>query len=111
MTAKDPVDLQELAQRLHAADHLGPEAQQAVADLVEELGKTLAARPEETAGAAHLADSAAHLAQALHERHAPGLLTAAKQRFEAAITRAEMEAPLATGIAQRLLQTLADLGI
>jgi hypothetical protein len=76
MAAQQPVDLQELAQRLRAADHLGPEAQQAIADLVD-----------------------------------AGLLAAARHRFEAAVTRAELEAPMATGIARRLIETLANLGI
>jgi hypothetical protein len=111
VATQPPVDLEELAQRLRAADHLGSEAQEAVADLVEELGKTLSARPEVTAGATHLAESAAHLARALHERHDVGLIAAARQRLEAAVTHAELEAPLASGIARRLIETLANLGI
>src|SRR5262245_259983 len=93
-TAPQQVNLQELARKLREAEHLGPEAQQAVADLVDELAKALppagAGQPEAT----HLAESAAHLAGALHERHEHGVLTAAVARLEAAVARAESKVPL-----------------
>jgi hypothetical protein len=101
----------DLAQMLRAADHLEPEVQEALADLLEEMSNalppTVAARSE----TAHLASSAASLARALHQPHSPNLLSAAKQRLEQAALRAEAQAPVATGIARRLLDTLADLGI
>src|SRR5437867_3707152 len=66
--ARVQAGLQELAQRLRQADHLEPEAQQALASLVEELSQTLT-RPEvPSAEMAHLAASAAQLAQALQQR-------------------------------------------
>jgi hypothetical protein len=103
--------LHTLAQQLRQAQHLGPEARQELAGLVEELGQALRAGTVPPAEAAHLADSTAHLLQALHQRQDPGLLTAARERLERAMTNAETKAPFVVGIAQRLLDALAGLGI
>ena len=105
------VNLQELAQELRRASHLEPEAQDALADLVEELSKALTPATIASGETAHLAKSAASLAQALHQEQNPTLLSAAKQRLAQAALRAQTQAPVATGIAQRLLDALADLGI
>ena len=106
-----PVDLHALAQKLRDAEDLGPEAQQAIADLLDELARAIPSSGVAPAETAHLAEGAAHLAMALHERHEPGALAAALERFEAAINRAEAKAPMASGIARRLIETLANLGI
>jgi hypothetical protein len=49
--------------------------------------------------------------QALQQQRGPGYLTAARNRLGEAALRAEVEAPLAAGIARRLIDTLANLGI
>jgi hypothetical protein len=103
--------LHELAEVLREAHHLEPEAQEALADLVEELGKALTPTAIASHETAQLANTAAHLARALHQEHNPTLLSAAKQRLEQAALRAEAQAPVATGIARRLLDALANLGI
>src|SRR6266852_1140726 len=90
--------LHAVAQLLRQADHLGPEARQALAGLVDELGSTLIAAPVASAELAHLTDSTTHLVQALREPHNPGLLAAARDRLNAAIVRAEVEAPTAAGL-------------
>ena len=105
------VNLHELAQKLREANHLGPEAQSAVADLLEELARALPPAGVAPAEASHLAESATHLAEALHRRHEAGALATALERFEASVARAQAKAPLATGIARRLIETLANLGI
>jgi hypothetical protein len=102
--------LRELAQRLREAPHLGPAAQAELADLVEELGRSLSPTPVPDAQA-HLAESTAHLVQSLHEQKDRGFLAAARKRLEEAAVRAEAEAPLASGLAVRLIDTLANLGI
>ena len=104
-------NLHQLAQRLRKADHLEQEEQEAIADLLEELAKALPPAAAAPAEATHLAESAAHLASALHERHGSGPLSAALERFEAAVARAEAKVPTASGIAHRLIETLANLGI
>lgn len=103
--------LHELATILREAQQLEPDAQEALADLMDELSKSLTAQGMPTAETAHLATSAASLARSLHERSNPNLLAAAKKRFEQAALRAEMQAPLAAGIAERVLDALANLGI
>ena len=103
-------NLLEVARLLRKADHLEPEAQSELADLVDELAGALdPAAPGEQA--AHLAESSAHLARALHDQHHPGLIEAARRRLEDAAARAEVHAPVATGVARRLIEALARLGI
>lgn len=109
--ARVQVSLHELARLLREAQHLEPEAQQALADLVDELGKALDPATAPSAEMAHLADSAAGLAQALHQRHDTSVLVAARDRLEAAALRAEADAPVTAGVVRRLLDTLANLGI
>lgn len=102
--------LLECARRLREADHLDPPSQEALADLIVELVGALdpSVSSERTA---HLAECSAGLAKALHERHETGLVTAAKHRLEAAAARAEAEAPVATGLARRLIDALAGIGV
>ena len=106
-----PAGLHELAQLLRAADHLGPQAQTALADLMDELSQALPAGAPLTGDKAHLADSTAHLIHALHQRKDAGFLSAAKQRLNQAAIRAEAEAPLAAGIVRRVIDALANVGI
>jgi hypothetical protein len=103
--------LHELSQVLREAHHLEPEAQEALADLVDELGKALTPAALASSETAHLASSAANVARALHQQHNPTLLSAAKRRLEQAALQAETKAPVATGVARRILDVLADLGI
>jgi hypothetical protein len=103
--------LQDLARRLREADHLDPEAQQLLADLVAELSETL--RPEQLSSGetAHLADSAAQLARAIEQGRDLNVLRAAKNRLEAAVISAEARAPLVVGVVRRLIDALASIGI
>lgn len=106
----DPASrLRHLAQRLREADHLDPEAQKSLADILDELSKSLVPGPESSEQHKHLAESAAHLAEALHQQRDTGLIARARRRLEEAAVRAE--APVATGIVRRLIDTLANLGI
>src|SRR4051794_6076617 len=102
--------LQELAGLLRGSRHLDAQVQREPADLLEELaGELESAAP--SPHAEHLAESAAHLAHELHERRGMGPLAAAVQRLKEAATRAEAKAPVATGLARRLVDVLADIGI
>lgn len=102
--------LQELARRLREADHLEPDAQRDLANLMEELAGELAKSPS-ASQTTHLAEHAARLAEAVHEQHDQGLLAAAKHKLEESAMRAEEAAPVATGVVRRLIDTLANLGI
>ena len=110
MTSPARETLLKLAPLLREAHHIEPEVQKILADLVDELVRMV----DPTAPSVqteHLAETSTHLIQALHRKHHVGLLTAAEERLEEAAARAEAEAPVATGIARRLLDTLAGLGI
>jgi hypothetical protein len=104
-------NLQELARVLREAPRLEAETEQALADLMDELSGVVdpAALPSDAT--THLAASAAHLVEGLHQRRSPSFLAAARERLQQAALRAETEAPLATGVVERLLSILANLGI
>src|SRR5262245_33985352 len=59
--------LRQLAQLLREAHHRGPEAQQELANVVEELSGALASGATSAQGQAHLAETTAHLVEALHQ--------------------------------------------
>jgi hypothetical protein len=103
--------LHQLARLLREAQHLGPELQTELANLIDELRQALPAGTPLGGDQAHLAESAAHLVHAIHQRQNAGLLEAAKMRLEDAALRAQAEAPVAAGIVRRLIETLANLGI
>jgi hypothetical protein len=103
--------LHELAEVLRHGQHLGPETQNALANLMDELGKQLDPAAIPSNATTQLVASTAQLVKGLQQKHSPTLLAAAKDRLQAAALRAENEVPLATGLVQRLLETLADFGI
>jgi len=103
--------LHDVAKMLRDAGSLDPEARHVLAELVDELTAALQASNAPPAEVAQLAASAAHLAEALHYQHDRGLLGNARDRLGAAVFQAEAHAPIAAGLALRLLDTLANIGI
>ena len=103
--------LHAVAQRLRQPGPVDPEAKRTLAELVDELSAALGSGEVPPAEVAHLAESTAHLAEALHEREDAGLLGGARDRLEQAALNAEARAPLAVGLARRLLDALANIGI
>ncbi len=120
MTNRKPTPGQppDLAARLHAvaellrtADHLGPETQSELAEVIDELSSTLEHTPLPPAEAAHLADSAAHLADALkHDKDAAPLGAARDRLLEAAVA-AEARAPAASSLIRQMADALSNIGI
>jgi hypothetical protein len=103
-------DIEELARSVREAEHLEPKARGQVADLLENLSSEL----DQTEPSAHkeqLAASAAQLVRAVQDQHEPGLIEAARERLEAAVARAEANAPVATDLVLQLIDLLANLGI
>jgi hypothetical protein len=101
--------LHALAQSVRDAPALGREAQQALAELLDELSRAVAAgQPAESL--APLAASATQLVQAIGQQD-QGLIAAARQRLAHAVFRAEAQAPVAAGIVERLLDALSSIGI
>ncbi len=96
----------EVRTRLRAAA-----VQSALTDLLEELGRALEAPEAPPAEVACLAEGAAHQSVALHRGQDVGLAEKARHRLEGLVLRAEARAPAAAGLARRLIDTLASLGI
>ena len=103
--------LHTIAEILRDPRPLSQEVRVVLAELVDELGRVLGTAAVPPAEVAHLAESTARLARAVHRRESPGLLAAARDRVEAAILAAESKSPLTAGLARRLLDTLANIGI
>ena len=105
------VHLRIIAELLREVDRLEPEAQAALADLIDELGQALDAETVPSAALAHLTETATHLVQAVGRGEEPGLLGRARDRLEQAVAAVEAEAPQTAGLARRLMETLSNLGI
>lgn len=103
--------LHEIAHLLREGDHLSPQAQQELARLTDELGQALRSTAVPSAEATHLADSAAHLIESLHHNEPSGTLAVARDRLEQAVLSAEASTPFVAGVARRILDALANLGI
>jgi hypothetical protein len=103
--------LHELARALRDAKHLSPVAQRELANLVEELTNALTPAPQAGAETAHLAASAAHLANAIRQRDNETLLARARDRLQETAARAETTAPLVAGLVRRIVEALANLGV
>jgi hypothetical protein len=103
--------LNTITQLLQRSASLDPASRQALADLVQELSTALQSGQVPPAELAQLAERTARLAESLHHRHDQGVLGHARERFEEAVVGAEAQAPFIAGLAHRLLETLANLGI
>ncbi len=103
--------LHDLARVLRESPPPGPEAQRALADLIDELGNAVGTTEVPSAEVTHLAESTAQFLQALHRRHDPGRFANARDRLEQAVLQAEARAPVAAGVARRVLDALANFGI
>jgi Domain of unknown function (DUF4404) len=103
--------LRTIAQVLHQAQHLGPEAQDLLAELVQELGDALNSATVPSADLAHLTECAAQVVQATQRPREHGMATGARDRLQKAIIGVETQFPTVAAIASKLLDTLADLGI
>jgi len=109
--ARMQADLQQLARSIREASHLEPQTQSSLASLLEELGHELNAGGSLSDKAAHLAGAVSEVARSLHEQEAPGLIETARDRLKDAAARAEVDAPVATGVVNRFLDVLANMGI
>jgi hypothetical protein len=103
--------LHEVARLLRGVDHLGPNAQQALAELTDELARAVDSGALPPAEVAHITESTALLLEALRQRQDRPFLAGARDRLERTLIGVETRAPLASGLARRLLDALADVGI
>src|SRR5213593_3300753 len=79
-------------------NRLDAQTQALVADLVEELGRSLESSAVPSDEVARLAESTAHLVEAVHHRHDPTMLEAARNRLDRAVLAVEAEAPGLAGL-------------
>ena len=104
--------LHDAARTARESASLDPEVRAALADLLDELSRTVDAPGRTPAEVAHLAESAAHLTDALHHAgHDRGVVATARDRLGALLVRAEARAPTAVGLARQLTDALARMGI
>jgi hypothetical protein len=103
--------LREIGELLRQSGSLHPEAQAVFAELVDELKRDLATENLPAAEVTHLAERTAHLGEALHHQHDVGVIGKARAGLERAVGNAEAHAPLAVGLARKLLDVLANIGI
>jgi hypothetical protein len=119
MPQTGPPDASEVRARLRDAVRmvrdsrsLDPQVRATLTELLDELSRAVEAPGAAPAEVAHLAESAAHLAESLHQgRHDHGLLGRARDRLGEVLARAESHAPTAAGLARRLIDSLAAMGI
>jgi hypothetical protein len=109
--AKLQAELREAAQSLRAAEHLEPADQRSLADLLEELSQAINTAAAPSAEMLHVGQSAAQLAQHLHQHEEKKLLVAAKENLQRAMARAEAAAPQVVQLAGKLIDALANMGI
>jgi hypothetical protein len=103
--------IHQLAQRIRGSRSVSPEVQAALAELLDELNATLKQPNAPPAEVTHLAESAAHLAQALHDQQDEGVVAKAGDRLRVAMLQAEAHAPTAVGLARGVIDALASIGI
>jgi hypothetical protein len=103
--------LHAIAELLRDPRPLTPALRTALADLLDEFGGTLSPAAVPPAEVQHLADSTAHLARALRQKRDLGYIAAARDRLEQAVLATEAQAPTTAGLARRLLDALANIGI
>jgi hypothetical protein len=104
-------NLHTVAQLLREAQHLGPEEQQILGEVVDEMARALESPQASSPELVHLAESTAHLLRALHQRRDTGVLASARHRLEGALRAAEVRAPFLVGLVRRLVEALAATGI
>ena len=99
------------AKTLRESPSLDPAVRGELAQLLDEFDRVLKAQAAPPAEVVHLAEGAAHLAEALQQRHDPGLVEASRNRLERLVFNAEARAPIAVNLAQALIDALVGLGI
>src|SRR5215204_4722661 len=106
-----PEQLREVARMLRESPSVEEPSRDRLAGLVEELSHALESAPLPPEEVTRLTEATTRLAESLHHRHDRGLLGQARDRLEQAVLAAEARAPLAAGLARRLVDALSHIGI
>jgi hypothetical protein len=104
-------ELHEAAESLRKADHLRPALQKELADLLDEISRTVASTGPASPDLLQLGRSAMELARHLHQQHKGGRLAAVKEQLQRALARVEMESPQLAALAQPIIDALVNMGI
>lgn len=105
--AQTRADLQHLAASLRDADHLEPDTQQALANLLEELITEL---DSSSLATVKTAESVRAVVRSLHEQHPPEAMVSAKDRLKESADELD-KSEITRGVVYRLLDLLAGMGI
>lgn len=103
--------LQEVTHLLRHSSNIDDDTRAMLAELVDELGAALRTAQVPGEQIDHLAGTTSHLVEALHHRKDTHGLTALRDRLEDVVAGAEANHPYVVGVARRLLDTLANMGI
>lgn len=103
--------LRAIAGLLRDVQHLGPEGQRTLAELVEELSRALETGEIPSAEMSQLTETTAHLVEELRQRKKSGSLPTLRDRLEQAALALETQHPVISGLTLRLVETLSTLGI
>ena len=103
--------LRQLSASIRQTDHLDSSTQASLASLLDELTMQLESNGIELEKTTRLAEAVSEVTHSLHEPHSAGLIESASNRLQEAAARAEVEAPVATGVVYRFIDVLANMGI
>src|SRR5947209_4197956 len=95
--------LKDIVRRLRQPGSLDPESLDTLAGLVDEMTAALGIANLPAAELTHLAQTTAHLEQTLQYHQHQGVVGKARAGLERVVSSAEASAPLALGLARRLL--------
>lgn len=109
--AQSESNLRLLAAWLRSADHLDAATQKSLAALLDEIGAELESGDMTSAKTAQLAEAVTEVARSLHAQESSEEIETAKDALKDAAVKAELEAPVATGLAYRFIDLLSSIGI
>jgi hypothetical protein len=103
--------LHAIAELLRDVPPLGPEAQQLLAEIIDELSRSLEAETVPPAELSSLAQHVSELISAAHAGEDTGLIGSLRAQVERLAAAVESRAPLVAGLTRRLIETLSEIGI
>ena len=103
--------LQKIAQMLRKGGSLDAGSQRALAELVDEMTRILETEKLPDAELAHLTQTTARMEEAIRHQRDLGIVGTVREGLQRAVANAEANAPIAVGLARKLLDALANIGI
>ena len=103
--------LRNVAKLLREVHPLGLDLQRLLAEFLAELSDALGGVTVASDRLAHLIETTAHMAAALHEQKETHLLGGLRDRMERAVAGVEGHYPTLAGLGRRFLDALTNIGI